>query len=108
MFRLGADAAASSARFERLNEFFIYIPNDEIGHSSSNGTMNDSNDITRRLCRQAFVSLNNLSGSQVSHGVNRQNRIYVFGSGLTEPCFCGVATAEGVGTLLTNWTNGIG
>jgi hypothetical protein len=56
MFRLGADAAASSARFERLNEFFIYIPNDEIGQSSSKGTMNDSNDIMRRLFRQAFVS----------------------------------------------------
>jgi hypothetical protein len=37
MFRLSADAAASSARFERLDEFFIYIPNDEIGHSSSKG-----------------------------------------------------------------------
>jgi hypothetical protein len=44
MFRLGADATASSAHFERLNEFFIYIPNDEISHSSTTGTTNDSND----------------------------------------------------------------
>jgi hypothetical protein len=56
MFRLGADAAASSARFERLNKFFIDIPNDEIGHSSSKGTMNDSNDIMRRLSRMSSFS----------------------------------------------------
>ena len=74
MFRLGADAAASSARVERLNKFLIDIPNDEIGHSSSKGTMNDSNDIMRRLCRQAFVSAmrpKQVRGGQVSHGVNR-------------------------------------
>jgi hypothetical protein len=37
--------------------------------------MNDSNDIMRRLFRQAFLS----ADSRVSHGVNRQNRFYVFG-----------------------------
>jgi hypothetical protein len=35
MFRLDADAATSSARFERLNELFINIPNDEISYRSS-------------------------------------------------------------------------
>lgn len=72
MFRLGADAAASSARFERLDEFFIYIPNNEIGDGSSTGTINDSNDINRRLFRQAFVSaipaLNTLGPSELATG----------------------------------------
>ena len=85
MFRLSADAAASSARFERLNEFGIYIPNDEIGHTSSKGTMNDINESCEGYAAKrssARYGPEQVKRGQVIHGVNRQNRIDVFGIGL--------------------------
>jgi hypothetical protein len=56
MFRLGADAAASSARFERLDEFFIYIPNNEIGDGSPQGGSMIAMTSCAGYFRQAFVS----------------------------------------------------